>query len=156
MKLHQLSLFLENKPGQIKIACQVLGQAGIDILTLSLADTQQFGILRLIVRDWEKARQVLQEAGCVVNVTEVLALDVADQPGGLAGVLEILDEAKLTIEYMYAFTSGQRGKKAALIFRFEDPDGALKVLQKHAISIVEPADLFTRIDAQRAPASTSR
>ncbi|MEI8196795.1 MAG: amino acid-binding protein [Phycisphaerae bacterium] len=146
MKLHQLSLFLENKPGQIKIPCKALAAAGINILTLSLADTQQFGILRLIVKDWEKARKVLQEAGSVVNVTEVLALDVADQPGGLAGVLEILDQSKLAIEYMYAFTSGQRGKNAALIFRFEDPDAAIKVLQAKGISIVAPNDLFARLE----------
>lgn len=147
MKLHQLSLFLENKPGQIKTPCKALAAAGINILTLSLADTQQFGILRLIVKDWEKGRKVLQEAGCVVNVTEVLALDVSDQPGGLAQVLEILDDARLTIEYMYAFTSGQRGKKAALIFRFENPDSAIKVLQKHKISILAPVELFARLES---------
>ena len=146
MKLHQLSLFLENKPGQIKVPCEVLSKAGINILALSLADTQQFGILRLIVKDWEKARDVLREGGCVVNVTEVLALDVPDQPGGLAKVLDILDEAKLAIEYMYAFTSGSRGVKAALIFRFEEPDKAIKVLQQHGINVIDSVDLFKRVE----------
>ena len=146
MKLQQLSLFLENKPGQIKIPCQALAKAGINILTLSLADTQQFGILRLIVREWERAKKVLEEAGCVVNMTEVLALDVIDKPGGLGDLLDLLDKAKLDIEYMYAFTSGTRGHKAALIFRFADPDAAIKVLHKHDISIVSSEKLFARLD----------
>ena len=146
MKLQQLSLFLENKPGQIKVPCRVLAKAGVNILTLSLADTQQFGILRLIVKDWQKAKKVLEEAGCIVNLTEVLALDVSDRPGGLADLLDLLDKAKLDIEYMYAFTSGARGHKAALIFRFEDPDAAIKVLGKHEITVIPAEDLFARLD----------
>jgi hypothetical protein len=146
MKLHQLSLFLENKPGQIKVPCQVLGKAGINILTLSLADTQQFGILRLIVKDWAAAKRALEAAGCIVNVTEVLALDVSDKPGGLAGLLDLLDKSKLDIEYMYAFTSGTRGHKAALIFRFEDPDAAIKVLGKEDVKILGAEELFARLD----------
>ena len=125
MKLHQLSLFLENKPGHLKVPCKLLADAGINIVAMSLADTQQFGILRLIVKDWQKGRDVLQKAGCVVNVTEVLAVDVEDKPGGLAGVLELLDPTGLSIEYMYAFTCGPRGDRAALIFRFDDPDKAI-------------------------------
>ena len=76
MKIHQLSMFLENKPGRLSEPCRLLADAGINILTLSLADTQQFGILRIIVRDWEKVRKVLESAGCVVNVTEVVATEV--------------------------------------------------------------------------------
>ena len=146
MKLQQLSLFLENKPGQIKVPCRVLAKAGINILTLSLADTQQFGILRLIVKDWQKAKKVLEEAGCIVNLTEVLALDVSDRPGGLAELLDLLDKAQLDIEYMYAFTSGTRGQKAALIFRFADPDAAIRVLHQQDISIIPSEDLFARLD----------
>jgi hypothetical protein len=146
MKLHQLSLFLENKPGQIKVPCGVLAKAGINILTLSLADTQQFGILRLIVKDWDRAKQALEGAGCIVNVTEVLAVDVPDKPGGLAEVLDTLDKAKLDIEYMYAFTSGTRGHKAALIFRFADPDAAIKELGKHGITILTAEKLFARLN----------
>jgi len=146
MKLQQLSLFLENKPGQIKLPCRALAKAGINILTLSLADTQQFGILRLIVKDWARAKKALEEAGCIVNLTEVLALDVTDKPGGLADLLDLLDNARLDIEYMYAFTSGTRGHKAALIFRFADPDAAIKVLTKHDISIIGAEKLFARLD----------
>ena len=84
MKIHQLSLFLENKPGHLVEPCRLLADAGINIRTLSVADTQQFGILRMIVSDWQKATAILKDAGCVVNVTEVLAVEVPDRPGGLA------------------------------------------------------------------------
>src|SRR5512135_1384483 len=104
MKLHQLSLFLENKPGRLTHPCRALAKAGINILTLSLADTRQFGILRLLVRDWQKAKTVLEQAGCVVNITEVVAIEVADRPGGLEQILEVIEKGKLNVEYMYAFT----------------------------------------------------
>jgi len=145
MKLHQLSLFLENRPGQLKVPCKILADAGINIVTLSLADTQQFGILRLIVRDWEKAKRVLEAAGCVVNVTEVLAIDVEDRPGGLAGLLDVLDKAGLAIEYMYAFTCGPRANRATMVFRFEDPDAAIKSLSAAGINPVVGAELFERM-----------
>src|SRR5512137_2713853 len=129
MKIRQLSLFLENRPGQLRVPFKVLGDAGIDVLTMSLADTQQFGILRLVVKDWQRAKQVLEGAGCVVNVTDVLALDVADRPGGLAGVLEAFEKLGLGIEYMYAFAaSRERGGHATLLVRLEDPDAAVKAL----------------------------
>jgi hypothetical protein len=146
MKLQQLSLFLENKPGQITVPCRVLAKAGINILSLSLADTQQFGILRLIVRDWQKAKKALEDAGCVVNLTEVLAVEVPDRPGGLADLLDLLDKAPLDIEYMYAFISGTRGRKAPLIFRFADPDAAIRALNKQNISLISSEDLFARME----------
>jgi hypothetical protein len=145
MKLHQLSLFLENRPGQLKVPCKILADAGINIVTLSLADTQQFGILRLIVKDWEKAREVLGKAGCVVNVTEVLAIDVEDRPGGLAALLETLDQAGLAIEYMYAFTCGPRHNKATMVFRFENPDAAITALTAAGINPVGSVELFDRL-----------
>ena len=83
MKIHQLSLFLENRPGQLVHPCRILAKAGVNMLTATLADTQQFGILRFIVKEPEHARKILQDAGCVVNLTEVVAVDVADRPGGL-------------------------------------------------------------------------
>ncbi len=148
MKIRQLSLFLENRPGQLRVPCKVLGDAGIDILTMSLADTQQFGILRLIVRDWERAKKVLEQAGIVVNVTEVLAVDVPDRPGGLASVLEAFEKAALGIEYMYAFAAGrERGKHATLVFRLEDPDKAAKALVAHGVKLVAADELFQRAGA---------
>ena len=141
MKLHQLSLFLENKPGHLSAVCRKLGDAGISVTTLALADTEQFGILRLIVRDWEKARDTLQQAGVVVNVTEVVAAIVEDRPGGLADVLEILDRAEVNIEYMYAFTFPHE-EQPVIVFRFDDPDAAIEVLQKNDIRIVDNATVF--------------
>ena len=140
MKLTQLSVFLENKPGQISLPCKALAKAGINILTLSLSDTQQFGILRLIVRDWRKARTVLEQAGCVVNLTEVVALEVADRPGGLAELLELIEREGINIEYMYAFTFG-RNQKAVMVFRFDDPDKALELLRLNNINVLGSVDL---------------
>lgn len=141
MKTKQLSVFLENRPGQLSIPCRALAQAGINILTLSLADTQQFGILRLIVKEWEKALEVLKAAGCVVNVTEVLAIEVPDRPGGMATILEVLEKAQLNIEYMYAFTY-RRGDKAVVVFRFDEPDKAIEVLQNNGINVVGSVELY--------------
>ena len=140
MKLTQLSVFLENKPGQISLPCRALAKADINILTLSLSDTQQFGILRLIVRDWRKARTVLEQAGCVVNLTEVVALEVADRPGGLAELLELIEREGINIEYMYAFTFG-RNQKAVMVFRFDDPDKALELLRLNNVNVLGTVDL---------------
>lgn len=147
MKLHQLSLFLENRPGTLKLPCAVLAEAKINMLALTLADTQEFGILRLIAKDWSRAKQVLQDAGFLVTVTEVVALDVAHQPGGLAQMLDVLDQAKQGIEYMYAFGGGSGDKTAVLVFRFQDADAAIAALTKAGINAVAPAELFDRLDA---------
>jgi len=147
MKIHQLSLFLENRPGQLRVPCKVLGDAGIDILSMSLADTQQFGILRLIVRDWERARKVLEAAGQVVNVTELLALDVPDQPGGLAAVLEVFEKTGLGVEYMYPFSVRAPGQAATLLFRLEQPDQAVVALQASGVKLVSAATLYQRAGA---------
>jgi hypothetical protein len=143
MKIHQLSVFLENKPGQLRAACAALARAGINMVTLSLADTAQFGILRLIVQDWQKAKTVLEKAGCVVKTTEVLAIEVADQPGGLSRILEIVDGAGVNIEYMYAFAE-KRNDRALLVFRFTNPDAALKALQAVGVNPVGTVELFSR------------
>lgn len=140
MKLHQLSVFLENKPGQLKNVCDALAAAHLNIQTLTLADTREFGILRLILHDWERARSVLEQAGFVANISEVLALEVADRPGGLAEVLSIIDDAKLNVEYMYAFTFG-RHNKAVLIFRFDDPDLALERLKERGVNVIASVEL---------------
>jgi hypothetical protein len=143
MKIHQLSLFLENKPGRLSEPCKALADAGINILTLSLADTAQFGIMRLIVRDCEKAKAVLEKAGFVVNVTEVVATEVPDKPGGLARILDIIEDKKLNIEYMYAFTF-RSGDKAVLVFRFDDPDAAIALLRSREVNVVGSVELYER------------
>jgi hypothetical protein len=145
MKIHQLSLFLENRSGPLHAACKVLADAGIDILTLSLADTQQFGILRVIVRDWQKAKRVLEESGRVVKVTEVVALEVENHPGGLAHVLGVIESKGLFIEYLYAFAAA-RGEKAVLIFRFTDIDAAIPALQAAGINVLGGVDSYDRTE----------
>ena len=141
MKIHQLSMFLENKPGRLSEPCRILADAGINILTLSLADTQQFGILRLIIRDWQQAKEVLEKSGAVVNVTEVVATEVEDAPGGLAHILESIEAAGINIEYMYAFTF-RRGDKATLVFRFDNPDAAIEALKGKGVSIINNVELY--------------
>lgn len=140
MKITQLSLFAENKPGHIVAPCRVLAEAGVNIRALSLADTQRFGILRMIVPDWRAAAKILEDAGFLVKATEVLAVEVTDRPGGLARVLEVLEGTSLNIEYMYAFPFA-RGAKAVLIFRFNDPDAALQRLQSAGISLIGQEEL---------------
>lgn len=148
MKIRQLSLFLENRPGQLRVPAKVLGDAGVDILTLSLADTQQFGILRLIVRDPDRAKKALEAAGIVVNVTEVLAVDVPDRPGGLAEILDAFEKARLGIEYMYAFAAArERGTRATLVFRLEDPDRAAVLLAAQGVKLVPSDELLARAGA---------
>jgi hypothetical protein len=146
MKIHQLSLFLENKPGRLSEPCKVMASAGINILTLSLADTQQFGILRLIVRDWQKAKAVLEKAGCIVNMTEVVAIEVEDKPGGLARVLSAIEEGGINIEYMYAFTF-RTGDRAVIVFRFDNPDAAVELLRSHKINVIGSVELYERAEA---------
>jgi len=135
MKLHQLSVFSENKPGHVVEPCRLLAREGIDIRALALADTQRFGILRMIVSDWERAKSLLEASGAVVKVTEVLAVEVPDHPGGLADVLGVLEGAGLNIEYMYAFPF-VRGEKAVLVFRFDKPDAAMALLAKNGVNVL--------------------
>ncbi|HDP35604.1 MAG TPA: ACT domain-containing protein [Candidatus Hydrogenedentes bacterium] len=141
MKIHQLSMFLENKPGHLGELCRILANADINILTLSLADTQQFGILRLIVRDWQQAKAVLEKAGVVVNVTEVVATEVEDRPGGFVRILDIIEAAGINIEYMYAFTF-RSGDKATLVFRFDNPDAAIETLTTGGVNVIGDVELY--------------
>jgi hypothetical protein len=140
MKIHQLSVFVENKPGHLRAPCKVLADAGINLATLSLADTKQYGILRLIIRDWQRAKTVLEAAGFVVNVTEVLAVEVPDRPGGLTDVLKVVELAGINVEYMYAF-AGKHGSQAVLVFRFDDVDAAIRALEESDVNVVGNVDL---------------
>jgi hypothetical protein len=143
VKIQQLSLFLENKPGHLRAICRTLSDAGINIVTLSLADTQQFGILRLIIDDWRRAKKVLEDAGFVVAVNEVVATEVDDRPGGMAEILDAIQSAGVNIEYMYAFTF-RRGNKAILVFRFDNPDKAVAELQAKGKKVLDGVELFGR------------
>jgi hypothetical protein len=141
MKIQQLSVFVENSPGHLQAPCRALADAGVNLATLSLADTQQYGILRLIIADWQRAKAVLESAGFVVKMTEVLAIEVPDRPGGLADVLRVIEQAKINVEYMYAFAE-KRGDKAVLVFRFEDPDAAIRALEHSEVNLVDRVDLW--------------
>jgi len=147
MRIPQLSLFVENKPGHMIAPCRLLAEAGINIVTLSLADTGQFGILRLIVREWKRAREVLEAGGWVVAVTEVLAVEVADRPGGLVELLGLFEKAGLNIEYMYAFTA-RLGNRAVLVFRLSDIDAAITALTRAGINPVSPIDLYDHLEEE--------
>jgi hypothetical protein len=140
MMIKQLSLFVENTPGGLQDPCRLLAGAGVNIRTLTLADTQQFGILRLIVSDWEKGRQVLQDGGFVVNITDVVAVEVEDRPGGLVLLLDSLASRGVNIEYMYAFTFGREGR-ATLIFRFDRPTEAIECLRGAGINVLRAVQL---------------
>lgn len=144
MTLQQLSIFLENRPGRLRAPCEALAAAGVDIVTLSLADTAQFGILRLIVRDWQRAKQALEATGLVVNVTEVVPIEVDDEPGGLARALAVIEDAGLGVEYLYACAARPRPGKAAIVFRFDDPDRALAALAERSVRVVDAGDLLSR------------
>jgi hypothetical protein len=144
MKLKQLSLFLENRPGQLRAPLEALGRANIDLLTMTLADTSQFGILRFIVADPEGAKQVLESEGMVVRVTEVVPIQVENLPGGLAAVLAAIEEAGLGVEYMYDFAARATPDKAAIIFRFEDPDRALVALAAAGVRVLASEELLEK------------
>ena len=147
MKLQQLSLFLENKPGNVRKACRMLADNGINIETLALADTEQFGILRLLVKDWERAKEVLEKNGVVVRVSEVVALFVGHHPGGLADILDAIEDANLNIEYMYGFfqhigSDNNVSEGAVIVFRFDNPDAAIETLQRKNIRVIGNEELF--------------
>ena len=142
MKVKQISVFLENKSGRLANLTRVLGNNNINIRALSIADTTDFGILRLIVNNPDLAYQVLKEAGFTVSTTDVIAVEVKDDPGGLAKVLEILQNVSINIEYLYAFL--QKATNAALVvFRVEQLDEAIKVLQENNVSILEGSKVYS-------------
>ncbi len=145
MKIKQLSVFLENKPGALSAPCRLLSKAGINIQTASLADTREFGILRLIVEDTDKAKRLLQRNGFAVKVTDVIALEVVDEPGGLAAILDALEGTGINVEYAYSLTGRTKSGHALLLFRFSDPNTALQVLKDRKISTVGSEELSRRL-----------
>jgi hypothetical protein len=144
MLIHQLSVFVENRPGQVHVLVKLLAGAGIDLRTLALADTKDFGILRLVVSDWQKAKAVLEEHGHVVKVTEVVAIEVPDRPGGLSDALEVLDARRIGIEYMYAFVPG-RAENAVMIVRFDRPQQAIDALRAAGVNVVGSEEIRRRL-----------
>ncbi|MEF2231029.1 MAG: ACT domain-containing protein [Pseudodesulfovibrio sp.] len=141
MKVDQLSIFLENRAGRLAEVTRILSEAKVNIRALSLADTSDFGILRLIVSDFETAKNKLKESGFTVGRTSVVAVEVPDRPGGLHEILSMLQDANINVEYMYAFVQ-QSGDSAVLIFRFDRTDQGIELLQKSGIAIVPGEKLY--------------
>jgi len=141
MNVTQLSVFMENKPGHLQGILKILADANINIITLTIAETSDFGILRMIVNEPEKAKKMLQEAKVTCSTTDVLAIELEDKPGSLYRAIDIFAKNNLNIEYMYAFTE-KRGGKAVMIFRFDDIDAAKKALQKEGYQIVKNIDII--------------
>ena len=135
MKVEQISIFIENKSGRLAEVTHVLGTAGVNIRALSLADTSDFGILRLIVDKTYQAKSALKAGGFTVSKTEVVAVEVPDRPLGLYGILEVLDRGKVNVEYMYAFVE-RCGGNAVIIFRFDNPEEAIRVLTANGVGVL--------------------
>lgn len=141
MKAEQISVFIENKSGRLAEVTRILGEAQINIRALSLADTSDFGILRLIVNDREKAKIVLRENGFTVAKTEVVAVEVPDRPGGLFQILRQLEIMSINVEYMYAFVE-RLSENAVIIFRFDETDRAIQTLLDNGFNVLEGEQLY--------------
>ena len=140
MSVKQISAFVENKPGQLEKFTEVLNRNSIDMRALSLAETEDFGIVRVIVSDSYEAACVLRDEGYVFSVTPVLAVELPDTPGGLYKVLTVLHSANINIEYTYAFIT-RKQNVACMIFRVTDNEAAAEVLNKNNIHLLTQEDL---------------
>ncbi len=143
MYVKQLSVFVENKFGRISEIINALAKNSIDISALSLADTSEFGVLRLIVDKPELAVNVLKEEGVIVKLSDVLAIAIDDAPGGLAKALSVLTEANVVIEYMYAFI-GKADGKAMTVIRVDDEPKAIEALNKGGVTLLTTDDISAR------------
>ncbi len=141
MLVEQIAVFLENKSGRLAEITAVLAENNINIRALSVADTADFGILRLIVDNVEKAKSVLKDNGFTVGKTTVIAVEVEDKTGGLARVLKCIHAADINVEYMYAFVN-KTGENAVLIFRFEKMDEAINALKKDGFTILTKEQIY--------------
>jgi hypothetical protein len=142
MKVEQISIFLENKSGRLAEVTDILSRAGVNIRALSLADTADFGILRLIVDQSDRAKQVMKESGFTVGKTDVVALEVPDRPGGLGAILKILHESGINVEYMYAFVQ-RSGDNAVIIFRFDEIDKAISALVAAGVRVLRGQEVYS-------------
>ncbi len=141
MLVKQISVFLENKSGRLADVTRTLADKNINICALSIADTTDFGILRLIVNKPEEAEKILSDNNFTVSCTSVIAIGVEDKPGGLANTLSVLHDNNISIEYMYAFV-GKNGNEAVVILRVENPDEAVKTLEKCDISLIASQKVY--------------
>jgi hypothetical protein len=143
MKIKQISLFLENTSGRLVEALNLLSEADINIRALSLSDTSDFGILRLIVTDVDKAYQILTEKHYTVLKSDVIAVEVEDRPGALVGILQILRTAEINVEYTYAFVE-RSADRAILIFRLDDMEKGIQALKAQGITLLSSEEVVSR------------
>ncbi|MBQ7522243.1 MAG: ACT domain-containing protein [Clostridia bacterium] len=141
MAVKQISIFVENKEGKLVTITEAIAKAGIDIRAMSVADTQDFGIFRLIVTDPEKARESLESSGCFVSITQVVGVSIPDEPGSLSKVVKILARHNINIEYMYAFITVSK-KFASVVLRVADNEAAEKILTENGIKLLEEKDIM--------------
>ena len=135
MLIKQISVFVENKPGRMAAILEVLTDNNIDISALSIADTTDFGVLRMIVSDHVLAKKVLNEAGVVVKTTDVIAVSMEDKPGGLGAIMNTINDGDITVEYMYAF-AGRTETGAMVVVKVDDPEKAIELLEKGGFKTV--------------------
>ena len=136
MKLKQISIFLENAPVRLYADTQALGEAGLNLRSLSICDVYGFGVLRILVSDVDQARQVIMEKQFPARIDEVVAAEIVDTPGSLAKVLKVLMEHRINVDYMYALAGTSSGK-AVMVFSFSDNDQAIQLLQQNRIKILD-------------------
>ncbi len=141
MTVKQLSVFVENRAGRLSAVTRLLGDSGIDIRAVGIADTKDFGILRLIVNDPDKALAALRKAGCSVTCTNVLAICISDKPGGLAAAMETLYKDNISVEYMYSATISKEDGTAYLILRVDDNDSAARALTEGGFRVIPQQEL---------------
>jgi len=142
MRISQISIFMENRSGRLAKITSAIGNAGINIRAMSLADTSDFGILRLIVTDTEKARKVLKDQGFTIKVSDVIAVAIPDIPGALGNLLSIIEHEGLNVEYMYVVAE-KHMDEAIIIFRFDDLDKAIEVLFDNDITVVDQGKVLS-------------
>lgn len=140
MKLNQISIFLENREGRLYEACSLLGEHKINIRALTIAESDQFGILRVVVDKPEEAMALLKKNGFTADLTDIVAVEVDDKPGGLAKILKIIYDNRINIEYMYGFVE-KSSEKALLVFRFDDSDKAISILTDNKIKVIGKKDI---------------
>lgn len=140
MLIKQISVFVENKQGRLHMLTEVLAKEGIDLKAMTIADTTDFGIMRCIVQDPDNTLRVIRENNFTAAITEVLAVEVPDAPGGLSRVLKILDEAGISVEYLYSFVRKHKDN-ALIIFRVENPSQAADLLKKKGVAVL-PGDVL--------------
>jgi hypothetical protein len=141
MKVEQISVFLENKPGGLEHVTRVLTDSDINIRALSLADTSDFGILRLILNDIDTAEKALQGEGFTVRRSHVVAVEIPDRPGGMHSISKILAERNINVEYAYAFVE-RSGENAIIIFRFDDIDAGIAVLLENGFTVLPGEKIY--------------